>query len=132
MIDAIEREDSAVVIRTTALERGEHGSHRAYQCGCRCPRCKSAQSRYSRRRWAVAAVVRGAAPHWKVDAGPTLARLDELRAAGWTLREISRVAEIPYPTLISIRQGHRRGTSQCWNTVAAAIAELERGPDPRR
>jgi hypothetical protein len=35
------------VIRTTALERGEHGSHTVYVLGCRCPKCKSAQSRYS-------------------------------------------------------------------------------------
>jgi hypothetical protein len=115
--------------RTTALKRGEHGI-RAYACGCRCPRCRAARSRYARQRWAVAAIVRTGSARWKVDATPVRARLDELRAAGWTLKEVARAVDVPYPTLISIRQGHNRGTARCWNTVADAVAGLDPSSGP--
>jgi hypothetical protein len=114
------------VIRTTALERNEHGTHTSYACGCRCSKCRAAQSRYARERWAVAAVMRGAEPHWKVDAGRVLEHLEVLMAAGWTLKDIAVAVDVPRPTLISIRQGFRRGTSKCWNTVADRVLELER------
>jgi hypothetical protein len=119
-----------VARRTTALERNEHGTVAAYRAGCRCGRCRAARSRYARRRWAVDAVRRTGSCRWKVDAAPTLAHLERLRAAGWTLRAVAGEADVPYPTLISIRQGYRRGTSRCWNTVADAVAALE--PDDGR
>jgi hypothetical protein len=70
-------------------------------------------------------VLHGREAHWKVPSRRVIERLDALMAAGWTLRKIARAADVPYPTLESIRQGSRRGTSKCWNTVADRVFELE-------
>lgn len=111
--------------RATALERDEHGTAAAYRCGCRCPQCRAARSRYARRQWAVAQLRSTGSCRWKVDAAPLLAHLERLRSAGWRLRDIAAAADVPYPTLISIRQGYRRGTSKCWNTVADAVRAID-------
>jgi hypothetical protein len=70
-------------------------------------------------------VLHGREAHWKVPSARVLDHLDVLLAAGWTLQRVAREADVPYPTLQSIRQGSRRGTSQCWNTVADRVLELE-------
>jgi hypothetical protein len=117
--------------RTTALERGEHGSHTAYALGCRCPPCRRAQSRYARTRWAAASVARTGSARWKVDAGPLVVQLDALKAAGWRLYEVAAAADVPRPTLVSVRQAYRRRRRRrCWNTTAAAVLALDPAARP--
>jgi hypothetical protein len=112
-------------LRDDSLSVSACGSHTAYAAGCRRSKCRSAQSRYARTRWATTAVLQGREAHWKVPSTRVLKHLDVLIERGWTLRKISVITEIPYPTLVSIRQGYRRGTSHCWNTVADRVLGLE-------
>jgi hypothetical protein len=116
------------VARTTALERGEHGTVAAWSAGCRCRSCRKARYRYARAWWSAKNILRGAEARWKVDARPVAAHLEALRAAGWRLRDVAAVSGVPYATLLSIRKADRRGAGpRCMSTTAERVLAL----DPR-
>src|SRR5262245_4985662 len=86
--------------RSTALERGEHGTLACHtSSGCRCRLCVAARRRYDRTRWSVLQALRGASPQWKTSTARAREHVGVLRAAGWSVAEIAEGAQIGSATL---------------------------------
>lgn len=86
----------------------ENPSYNRYAQGqCRCPACREAHRvYYLKRRKFQAAVAQGSAPSTFVDAGPVRAKVRSLLAAGYTEREIARVAGIARNTVTALVNGN--------------------------
>jgi hypothetical protein len=93
--------------RSTALERGEHGTA-AYALGCRCRRCRSAARLSERTRRAERAVLDGRAPLYWCSTRPMVDHVAELRARGMTLRAIAEAAGL---NVEAFRRALRKGTT---------------------
>lgn len=80
-------------------------SYGRYRLGCRCGACRSARCAYDESRRQAA---ESGSPSTFVDAEPVRRRIEELRAAGYTYAEISRLTGIAASQLRSVTVGYWR------------------------
>lgn len=90
-----------------------HGTRRQYDLGCRCFPCALETSRYDQDR--AAGKLR------RVPAGPVVAQIEALLAAGWTATAIQREAGLGNSTLWYLRSGR---TAAVNSRTAEAVAHL--------
>ena len=106
--------------RSTAVERGEHGTVAGYQGGCRCSGCGRARNRYDRTWKAARKVLAGREVVWMVPTARVRAHVVRLRDAGWSVRQIGEASGWSEQTVRRLQRSDR-----CWNLVADAVLALE-------
>jgi hypothetical protein len=106
--------------RSTAAERGEHGTVAAYNGGCRCSKCVRAKRARWRETSAARKVLAGREAVFKVSTTRAWRHVGELRGAGWSVASIARAAGVCEATVWRLGRAER-----CWNLVAAAVLALE-------
>lgn len=106
--------------RSTAAERGEHGTVAAYNGGCRCARCVRARRGRWRELQVARKVMRGREPVFKVSTARVWSHVGRLREAGWSVAGIARAAGVCEASVWRLGRA-----AKCWNLVADAVLALQ-------
>lgn len=106
-------------------------SHSRYVQGCRCRACKDANSAYERERARrKAREAWGAEKPAFVDAAPVRERLLELRAMGYTVKEVERISGVGHTSQYQLTRRHWRTgepVKRVRRETAEAIMAIEPG-----
>lgn len=106
-------------------------SHARYVQGCRCARCRAANSAYERERARrKAREAWGAEKPAFVDAAPVRERLLELRAMGYTVKEVERISGVGHTSQYQLTRRHWRTgepVKRVNRETAEAIMAIEPG-----
>lgn len=119
-----------LIAKTQGSEDCGRPSHARYVQGCRCARCKEANAAYERERQRRKARVEWGEKPAFVDAAPVRERLLELRAMGYTVKEIERISGVGHTEQYQITVRHWRSgkpVRKVKRKTAEAVMAIEPG-----